>query len=50
MDIFEKCRKPSMVTEVKARGLSPYFHALESRQDVEVIMQGKRRIMLGPNN
>ncbi|MDO4566294.1 MAG: aminotransferase class I/II-fold pyridoxal phosphate-dependent enzyme, partial [Oscillospiraceae bacterium] len=28
----------------------PYFHALESRQDVEVLMEGKRRIMLGSNN
>jgi 7-keto-8-aminopelargonate synthetase-like enzyme len=27
-----------------------YFHALESRQDVEVMMEGKRRIMLGSNN
>lgn len=31
-------------------GIYPYFHALESRQDVEVIMEGKRRIMLGSNN
>ena len=28
----------------------PYFHALQSRQDVEVQMEGKRRIMLGSNN
>ncbi|MBR0303853.1 MAG: hypothetical protein IJQ80_08380, partial [Clostridia bacterium] len=28
----------------------PYFHELQSRQDVEVIMEGKRRIMLGSNN
>ena len=27
-----------------------YFHALEARQDVDVIMEGKRRIMLGSNN
>ena len=31
-------------------GIYPYFHALESRQDTEVIMEGKRRIMLGSNN
>lgn len=36
--------------EAREKGLYPYFHALESRQDIEVIMEGKRRIMLGSNN
>lgn len=39
-----------MADEVRQRDIYPYFHALESRQDVEVIMEGKRRIMLGSNN
>lgn len=50
LDIFEKCQKRSMVDEIREKGLYPYFHALESRQDTEVIMEGKRRIMLGSNN
>lgn len=50
MDIFEKCRGQSLAKELKQKGIYPYFHALESRQDVEVIMEGKRRIMLGSNN
>ena len=50
MDIFKKCRKFTTVNEVRALGIYPYFHALESRQDVEVMMEGKRRIMLGSNN
>jgi len=50
VDLFEKCRKRSRVDEAKEKGIYPYFHALESRQDVEVIMEGKRRIMLGSNN
>ncbi|MGM9657524.1 MAG: aminotransferase class I/II-fold pyridoxal phosphate-dependent enzyme [Eubacteriales bacterium] len=50
MDLFEKCYAPSLVKEVKEKGIYPYFHALESRQDTEVIMEGKRRIMLGSNN
>ena len=50
MDIFEKCYAPSLATELREKGVYPYFHALESRQDVEVIMEGKRRIMLGSNN
>ena len=49
-DIFEKCYDFTQVEEIKAMGIYPYFHALESRQDVEVIMEGKRRIMLGSNN
>lgn len=50
MDIFEKCYKYTAVKEVKEAGVYPYFHSLQSRQDVEVIMEGKRRIMLGSNN
>ena len=50
MDIFAKCDKPSPARELIEQGIYPYFHALESRQDVEVIMEGKRRIMLGSNN
>ena len=49
MDIFAKCDK-SPAKELIDKGIYPYFHALESRQDVEVIMEGKRRIMLGSNN
>ena len=50
MDIFEKCRKFSLADQYRQMGIYPYFHALQSRQDVEVIMEGKRRIMLGSNN
>ncbi len=50
MDLFEKCFRPSAADDARARGIYPYFHALESRQDTEVIMEGKRRIMLGSNN
>ncbi len=49
-DIFEKCFKPSKADAIKEKGIYPYFHALESKQDTEVIMEGKRRIMLGSNN
>lgn len=50
MDIFEKCYQRHMQDEVRELGIYPYFHALESKQDTEVIMEGKRRIMLGSNN
>ena len=50
MDIFEKMRRPSLADDLKSKGLFPYFHPLQSRQDAEVIMEGQRRIMLGSNN
>ena len=50
MDIFEKCYTYTAAEELRAQDLFPYFRELQSRQDVEVIMEGKRRIMLGSNN
>ena len=50
MDIFSKCYEWSKADEIRSAGLYPYFHKLESRQDVEVVMEGRRRIMLGSNN
>ncbi|MBE6938773.1 MAG: pyridoxal phosphate-dependent aminotransferase family protein [Ruminococcaceae bacterium] len=50
MDLFEKCRNYTLADEFREKGIYPYFRALESRQDKEVIMEGKRRIMLGSNN
>lgn len=47
IDLFEKCYKPGIADDAKARGIYPYFHALESKQDVTVIMEGKRRIHAG---
>ena len=50
MDLFKKCQDFSLVKEIKAQNIYPYFRELESKQDIEVIMDGKRRIMLGSNN
>lgn len=50
MDLFAKCAAYTTARECRERGIYPYFHALESRQDTEVVMEGKRRIMLGSNN
>ncbi|MBO4879522.1 MAG: pyridoxal phosphate-dependent aminotransferase family protein [Clostridia bacterium] len=49
MDLFDKC-KHELVDTAIAAGIYPYFHELESRQGPEVVMEGKRRIMLGSNN
>lgn len=50
MDLFEKLKPNALAEEAKEKGIYPYFHALETRQDIEVVMEGKRRIMLGSNN
>ena len=50
MDLFAKCYAPSLADEYRDKGIYPYFRALETRQGPEVVMEGKRRIMLGSNN
>ena len=35
-DIFGKCEKYTLANEYRAKGIYPYFHALESRQAPEV--------------
>ena len=50
MDIFSKCKSYTLAKECREKGIYPYFHALESKQDTVVIMEGARRIMLGSNN
>ena len=50
MDLFEKCSKYDVAKNARKQGLYPYFHYLESGQDIVVNMEGKRVIMLGSNN
>lgn len=50
MDLFKKCYSYDLSKKYKDLGVYPYFHALETKQDIEVIMEGKRRIMIGSNN
>jgi len=50
MDLFAKLVNPPLVKLTRDAGVYPYFRELESRQDTEVVMEGKRRIMLGSNN
>lgn len=50
MDIFEKCFNFTAAKDAIKAGIYPYFHVLESGQDTEVIINGKRTIMIGSNN
>lgn len=49
-DIFEKCRKFTKAKELISYGIYPYFRVIESAQNPEVIMNGKKMIMVGSNN
>lgn len=50
MDIFDKCHNFKDAEEVKGMGIYPYFRAISSGQDTEVIVDGKKMIMIGSNN
>lgn len=50
MDLFKKVEEFTIVEDYKKLGVYPYFHALETKQDIVVTMEGKRRIMIGSNN
>lgn len=50
MDLFDKCTNFTQADEYIKSGLYPYFHALESKQGPEVVMEGIKEIMLGSNN
>ena len=50
MDIFEKCFNFTDADEVKSLGVYPYFRAISSGQDTEVMIEGKKMIMIGSNN
>jgi len=50
MDIFEKCWNYEEPERVKKLGFYPYFRVINSEQDTEVIVDGKRTLMLGSNS
>ena len=49
-DVFDKCRKFTAAKEAMAAGLYPYYHVVESEQSPEVVVEGRKMIMLGSNN
>lgn len=50
MDIFEKAYIENEADRARASGFYPYFRIIESDQDCEVTMNGKRVLMLGSNS
>ena len=49
-DLFQKCRNYTRHKEAEANGLYPYFKAIESGADAEVMIKGRKMIMIGSNN
>lgn len=50
IDPFEKCRNFTLVHQLIASGIYPYFKELESEQAPEITIKGKKYIMFGSNN
>ena len=50
VDLFQKCRNYTRHKEAEASGLYPYFKAIESGADAEVMIKGRKMIMIGSNN
>ena len=46
----EKLAKYDLPQQIKAQGVYPYFRCIESEQDTEVIMSGKKVLMFGSNS
>jgi 8-amino-7-oxononanoate synthase len=49
-DLFDKCYRFTKAKELMASEMYPYFRVIESPQDPEVVMDGKKMIMVGSNN
>ncbi|KKL14928.1 hypothetical protein LCGC14_2510730, partial [marine sediment metagenome] len=50
MDVFQKAFDYTVADELKARGLYPYFRAIETGNDTEVYINKKKMLMLGSNS
>ncbi len=50
MDVFEKCMAIPPGVKLKNAGFDAYYRVLQSAPDTEVVVDGRRMIMLGSNN
>lgn len=50
MDIFQRCFDYTLVDEVKAKGIYPYFRPIEENEGPVVRIEGRDVIMAGSNN
>lgn len=50
MDLFEKCYSYTRADDARRAGDYPYFIPLQDTEGTEVVVNGKRMIMIGSNN
>jgi 8-amino-7-oxononanoate synthase len=50
LDLFEKCRNFTRAQQARTEGWYPYFKAIESGADSEVVIDGRKLVMIGSNN
>ncbi len=50
MGLLDKCYQFKDADEVRALGYYPYFRVINSEQDTEVLVNGKKMLMLGSNS
>lgn len=50
VDLFDKCHAFTAPRDVRAMGIYPYFHPIQSSPGNEVVVDGKTCIMIGSNN
>jgi 8-amino-7-oxononanoate synthase len=48
--LFEKCHRYQEAARVRETGFYSFFRVIESAQDPEVVLRGRRLVMLGSNN
>jgi 8-amino-7-oxononanoate synthase len=48
--IFDKCLGYTQADDTKALGIYPYFRVIETGQDTEVVVDGRKMLMLGSNS
>lgn len=49
-DLFDKCYNFTRASELQEQGWYPYFKAIQSGADSEVVIEGRKLIMVGSNN
>jgi len=49
-DLFDKCKNFKRAKELQEKGFYPYFKAIQSGADSEVVIDGKKLVMVGSNN
>jgi len=50
MNLYDKCASFTQAKILEEQGFYPYFRVINSEQDTEVVVNGKKTLMLGSNS